>query len=180
MRVHPSAALITALCLAACGKPSPDTNSAPGATADTGTSTASASSSTTPAPTATAGPTDAQKKAILATLPAAYQNADLDNGQAKFALCQSCHTVGKGEAAMTGPNLWGVFGRKAGTAPGFAYSDGVKALGVTWDAPTIDKWISNPRAMVPGTKMTYLGMENAKDRADVVAYLKVVTSAPAS
>jgi cytochrome c len=56
----------------------------------------------------------------------------------------------------------------------------MKALGVTWDAPTIDKWISNPRAMNPGTKMTYLGMENPKDRIDVVAYLKVVTTAPGS
>ncbi len=156
MRVHPSVPVIAALVLAACGKSSPDSNGAPAA----------------------AAPTDAQKKAILATLPAAYRGADLDNGQAKFALCQSCHTVGKGEAPMVGPNLWGVFGRKAGTAPGFTYSDGMKTMGVTWDATTIDKWISNPRAMNPGTKMTYLGMENPKDRIDVVAYLKTVTTAP--
>jgi cytochrome c len=166
MRIHPSVPVIAALLLAACGKGSPEANGAP--VADSGPSTVPAAS------------TDAQKKAILATLPAAYQGADLDNGQAKFALCQSCHTVGKGQAPMVGPNLWGVFGRKAGSEPGFTYSDGMKALGVTWDAPTIDKWISNPRAMNPGTKMTYLGMENPKDRIDVVAYLKVVTTAPAN
>ena len=171
MRVHPFVPVIAALCLAACGKTNGDSNSAPTA-ADNGSSTAS---SAAPAP-----PTDAQKKAILATLPAPYQTADLDNGQAKFALCQTCHTVGKGEAPMVGPNLWGVFGRKAGSAPGFTYSDGLKALNVTWDAPTIDKWISNPRGMDPTTKMTYLGMENPKDRADVVAYLKIVTTSPGS
>jgi cytochrome c len=77
-----------------------------------------------------------------------------------------------------GPNLWGVFGRKSGTSPGFAYSDGMKALGVTWDADRIDHWIANPKAVVPGTKMTYIGMENVKDRTDVVAYLKTVTSPP--
>jgi len=166
MRVHPSVPLLVALALTACGKTGSETNSA--TAADTAPSSA-------PAP-----PTDAQKKAILATLPTAYQGADLDNGQTKFALCQSCHTVGKGEAPMVGPNLWGVFGRKAGSAPGFTYSDGLKALNVTWDAPTIDKWISNPRGMDPTTKMTYLGMENPKDRIDVVAYLKVVTTAPGS
>jgi cytochrome c len=169
MRVQSSALVIAALCLAACGKTHTASNSAP--PADSGSSTTASA----PAP-----PTDAQKKAILATLPAAYQGADLDNGQAKFALCQTCHTVGKGEAPMVGPNLWGVFGRKAGSAPGFAYSDGLKALNVTWDAPTMDKWISGPRSMVPSTKMTYLGMENPKDRADVVAYLKVVTTTPGS
>jgi cytochrome c len=169
MRAHPIVPVIAALCLVACGKTSSGDNTAP-AMVDNGSSP----------PAVAAAPTDAQKKTLLASLPAAYQSADLDNGQAKFALCQTCHTVGKGEVAMVGPNLWGVFGRKAGSAPGFDYSDGLKALGVTWDAPTIDKWISNPRGMVPGTKMTYLGMENSKDRTDVVAYLKLVTTAPAS
>jgi cytochrome c len=130
------------------------------------------------AATASAPPTDAAQKAILATLPAAYQTADLDNGQAKFALCKACHTYAQGGETEVGPNLWGVFGRKAGSVPGFAYSDGLKALGFTWDADKINKWISNPRAMVPGTKMTYVGMESAKDRTDLVAYLKTVTTAP--
>jgi cytochrome c len=165
MRVPAFVFPIAALVLTACGKAGANFNGP--AASDGGSSSAAASA-----------PSEAQKKAILASLPVGYQNADLDNGQAKFALCQSCHTVGKGEAPMVGPNLWGVFGRKSGSAPGFTYSDGIKALGVTWDAPTIDKWISNPRGMDPTTKMTYLGMENPKDRIDVVAYLKTVTSAP--
>jgi cytochrome c len=147
--------------LAACSKPGTPAQSA-------------ASPEATPA----AAPTDAQKKAILATLPAAYQSADLDNGQAKFALCKACHTYTRGGETEVGPNLWGVFGRKAGAVPGFAYSDGMKGLGVTWDADKINSWITKPSAMVPGTKMTYAGMESAKDRTDLIAYLKVVTTAP--
>ena len=122
--------------------------------------------------------TDAAKKAALAALPAAYQSADLDNGQAKFALCKSCHTLVKGGAEMTGPNLWGVFGRKAGATPGYSYSDGLKASGITWDAAKIDQWIANPKAIVPNTKMTYIGMQDPKDRTDVIAYLKVATTPP--
>ncbi|HEY2483441.1 MAG TPA: cytochrome c family protein, partial [Caulobacteraceae bacterium] len=76
------------------------------------------------------------------------------------------------------PDLYAVFGRKAGTSPGFAYSDGLKALGITWDAASLDKWIANPRAMVPGTKMTYIGLSDPKDRTDLIAYLKTVTSPP--
>jgi cytochrome c len=121
---------------------------------------------------------NAEQRAILATLPAPYRNADLYNGQAKFALCKSCHTVAPGAEAAFGPNLWGVFGRKSGTAPGYAYSDGLKRLGVTWTAETLDAWIANPRAIVPGTKMAYAGLEDPHDRTDVVAYLKTVTTAP--
>ena len=150
--------------LAACSKPA-DTTGAPAPSAE----------ATPPTPSE---PTPAQKKAILAGLPVAYQNADLENGQAKFALCKSCHTILEGGTDMTGPNLWGVFGRKAGARPEFAYSPALKALGITWDAASLDKWIANPRAMAPETKMTYLGLADAKDRTDVIAYLKVATTKP--
>lgn len=130
------------------------------------------------APPPAPAPTDAQKKALLATLPAAYQGADLDNGQARFAACKSCHTVAQGGDTMVGPNLWGVFGRTAGGLKGYHYSDGMKALGGVWTAERINSWITSPKAMVPGTKMTYVGMENPKDRIDVIAYLKTVTTAP--
>jgi cytochrome c len=79
---------------------------------------------------------------------------------------------------MTGPNLYGVFGRKAGAAANFSYSDGLKAAGWTWDAAHIDTWITNPKAMVDGTRMSFVGVKDPKDRADVIAYLKVATSAP--
>ncbi|HEY2179761.1 MAG TPA: cytochrome c family protein [Caulobacteraceae bacterium] len=151
------------LALAACSKPAAPSGEAVAPSA---------------APSEAAPPvlTDAQKKTLLAELPAAYQSADLANGEAKFAICKTCHTVVQGGGVMTGPNLFGIFGRKAGTSPGFAYSDGLKTLGITWDADRINQWIANPRAMVPVTKMTYIGMENPKDRTDLVAYLKTVTS----
>ena len=81
-----------------------------------------------------------------------------------------------GAGAAHGPNLWGVFGRRSGAAPGFAYSEGLKRLGVTWTPETLDAWIANPRSIVPGTKMAYAGLENPRDRIDVVAYLKTVTT----
>lgn len=114
--------------------------------------------------------TDAQKK-ILASLPAPYNTADPAAGQSKFAQCRSCHTIEKGGPNLTGPNLYGVFGTKAAEVPGFSFSDAMKSSGLTWDAPTLDKWITDPRAVLPQTKMTFLGVKDAKDRADIIAYL---------
>lgn len=156
------------LALSACQKSQTPAGGAPGADA-----AAPASSS------AAAVPTDAEKKALLAALPAPYNNADVDNGQSRFAMCKSCHVVAKGGENGVGPNLYGVFGRKAASLAGYSYSDALKGLNVTWDAASIDKWISKPSAMAPGTKMTYVGMENPKDRIDVVAYLRTI-SGPAA
>jgi cytochrome c len=129
-------------------------------------------------PAAPVVPTTEAQRNLLATLPAPYRNADLYNGQAKFAVCKACHTVAPGAGAALGPNLWGVFGSRSGTAPGYAYSEGLKRLGVTWTAETLDSWIANPRAVVPGTKMAYAGLEDPRDRADVIAYLKTIATPP--
>jgi cytochrome c len=118
---------------------------------------------------------DAEKAALLAKLPAPYNTADLANGESKFALCSTCHTLPAGGPNMTGPNLHGVFGRKAGTSPGFTYSDTIKATGWTWDAAHIDSWITDPKVAAPGTKMTFAGLKDPKDRTDVIAYLMVNT-----
>jgi cytochrome c len=152
-----------ALALAGCG---------PSGGSSAGNSTATTSAPPAAAPTLT----DAQKKALVAQLPAAYQAADLSNGEAKFALCRACHTTSPGGDDMTGPNLWGIFGRKAGSKASFTYSDDLKNAGWTWDADRINQWITNPRAMLAGTKMTFVGMPDANDRRDVIAFLKVQTS----
>lgn len=124
----------------------------------------------------TAEPTLDQKKAAIAGLPAPYNTADLDNGEAKFAVCKSCHTLTPGGPDMTGPNLSGVFGRQVATKAGFKFSDPLKAQTFTWDVQHLDTWLTDPKAMVPGTKMTFPGFKDAKDRTDVIGYLKAETS----
>ena len=122
-----------------------------------------------PAPTAT------EKAALLAALPAPYDTADLENGRRVFARCRSCHTITEGGPDMTGPNLYGVFGRQAGTHGKYNYSPAVKAAGFVWDAEHLDHWLENPRTFLKGTKMTFAGIPDAADRRDVIAFLKVET-----
>ena len=126
-------------------------------------------------PVAAPGPTDVEKAAALAALPAPYNTGDLDHGKQVFAVCKSCHTIVPGGANMTGPNLYGMFGRKPGTAEGYKYSDVVKAATFTWDAEHLDQWLTSPKTFMPGTKMTFIGVKDAKDRVDLIAYLKVET-----
>lgn len=117
--------------------------------------------------------TPVERAAALAALPAPYDQADLDNGRAVFARCRSCHTITPGGPNMTGPNLYGVIGRVAGTHEGFKYSQTVKAAGFAWDDAHIDHWLQNPRTFLPGNKMTFPGLPDAKDRRDVIAFLSV-------
>lgn len=166
MRVLSSLMVVAlgAAVLAGCGKKSGESDQA-----QTPTEPASA-----PAPE----PTPEQAKALQAALPAPYNTADLAHGKHVFSQCATCHTDTKGGPNMTGPNLYGVFGRKAGSLDGFSYSDGLKAAGFTWDPARVDAWITDPRAVVPNTKMSFAGLKDPKDRADVIAYLKVETTPP--
>lgn len=121
-----------------------------------------------------------QKTALLATLPAPYNAADLANGQRVFARCRACHTITEGGPNMTGPNLYGVFGRAAGAAEGYSYSTAVRQAGFVWDADHLNNWLENPRTFLKGTKMSFAGIPDATDRRDVIAFLKVETGyAPA-
>jgi len=128
-----------------------------------------------PAAPSRPAPTAAQKAALLAALPAPYNTADLDNGRRVFARCRSCHTLTEGGPNMTGPNLYGVFGRQAGTHGKYNYSAAVKSAGFAWDAEHLDHWLENPRTFLKGTKMTFAGIPDAADRRDVIAFLKVET-----
>ena len=112
---------------------------------------------------------------LLTSLPAPYNTADLVNGQRQSALCRACHTFTEGGPDLTGPNLHGVFGRRIGTKAGFAYSEPAKQATFAWDAAHLEQWLANPQTFMPGTKMTFLGIKEPKDRNDLIAYLKVQT-----
>ena len=84
--------------------------------------------------------------------------------------CAVCHSPAAGKN-LVGPSLFGIVGRKASSAPGFKYSAANKASAVTWDAATLDKYLPNPRAFIPGTTMTFAGLKNDTQRADLIAYL---------
>lgn len=163
--------LTLAAVLAGCGQPQTKSQDA---NAQATNAQAAAEQPAAPSPAAL---TPEQMKQVQTTLPAPFNTADLANGQAKYVFCQSCHTITPGGPSMTGPNLHGVVGRKAGTATNYNFSEALKASGVTWDAATLDTWITNPRTMVPGNKMTFMGMKDPKDRTDLIAYL-MVNSAP--
>lgn len=126
-------------------------------------------------PAAPPAPTDAEMQALLASYPAPYNTADLANGKAKFALCQSCHTIAPGGANMTGPNLHGVFGKKTAAHPDYKYSDALKNAGFVWDGDKLNQWLEKPQTFMPGTKMSFAGLKDAKDRTDLIAYLMAET-----
>lgn len=125
-------AAVPILMLAACGNGGADTSSAPAA--------------------APARPprvlSDAEKVTLLASLPAPYNEGDLENGRRAFARCRSCHTIGEGGPDMAGPNLYGVFGRKAGERPRYSYSNAMRTADFTWDAEKLDHWLQIGRAHV--------------------------------
>jgi cytochrome c len=98
--------------------------------------------------------------------------ADPDAGQAVFKTqCGICHSPVAGKN-MVGPSLFGLIGRKSGTIEGFRYSAANKSADITWNAEVLDKYLTAPREVVPGTIMTYAGLKDATKRADVIAYLE--------
>lgn len=101
----------------------------------------------------------------------AHAAGDAKRGAQLFRQCMACHSVAEGEH-LTGPSLAHAWNHKAGTAPGFQrYSDALKRSNLAWDDATLDKWLANPQALVPGTSMTFPGMKEHRDRLDVAAYL---------
>ena len=163
MRVKVMLMIALLAALAACGQPSaPSAPQAP--SLDTG-APASDASLVTPA-----------IAAAIKAMPSPYNQADYTNGRRVFLQCRSCHQTAKDAPATVGPNLYGVFGRKAGAAPGYAYSEVMKNAGWTWDEAKIDQWIENPAKTLPGTRMTFAGLRDPDARRDVIAYLKIETS----
>ena len=98
--------------------------------------------------------------------------ADAAKGEQVFKKCAACHTVDQGAPNQLGPNLWGVMGEAVGSGHGgFAFSDALKSKGGTWSWDTMSSWLKSPKAFAPGTKMTFAGLGNPQDRADIMAFL---------
>lgn len=98
--------------------------------------------------------------------------ADAAKGAEVFKKCTACHTINAGGANGTGPNLHGVMGEAIGQGHGgFAFSDALKGVGGTWTWQNMDKWLQSPRKFAPGTKMTFAGLSNPQDRANLLVYM---------
>ena len=105
--------------------------------------------------------------------------ADVAAGEALFKQkCSTCHTVDNGGANKTGPNLWGIVSRPKASHEGFNYSKALKEKGGNWDFDALNHFLYSPKQYVAGTMMAFAGLKNDKDRTNLVAYLRTVSSAP--
>jgi cytochrome c len=104
----------------------------------------------------------------------ALADGDAARGKTLFSRCSACHAVT--DQNKIGPHLSGVVGRTAGTVAGFSYSKGMVAYAQVWDDTTLDTFLAGPNKLVPGTKMAAGAIANPQDRADLIAYLKTLTT----
>src|SRR5688572_26146415 len=155
-----AAALALVFTLAACGGGAEQTDEAAGVDAPAATDTAAPVATATSTATATPTPT----AAASATTAAATEPA-------AFAVCKACHSVEPGKNGI-GPSLAGIWGEKAGAVPGFEFSDAMKSSGLTWNQATLDRYLTDPRGVVPGTKMAFGGVADAAKRQAIIDWIK--------
>jgi cytochrome c len=110
-----------------------------------------------------------------ATVPA-FAAPDALRGEEIYARCMACHALA---SDRVGPRHCGLFGRRAGSIPGYPYSDAMKNSRIVWNDKTLDRFLANPPATVPGTTMTYAGVADPAERADLIAYLRHANETPA-
>ena len=108
---------------------------------------------------------------VWATTVDARADGDPVHGKVVFNQCMACHSLKEGTNGV-GPSLHGIFGRPAASIPGFFYSPSMKRSGITWDEATLKKYLPDPQGLVPGTKMTFIGLKDPQQVDDVIAYLK--------
>jgi cytochrome c len=106
--------------------------------------------------------------ALAQAAPASVADGDAARGKTLYQACAACHSIDENDI---GPKHRGVFGRRAGAIADYAYSPALKRSDITWDAAALDRWLTNPSAMVPGTKM-FFKIDDPQARADLIAYLK--------
>ena len=110
--------------------------------------------------------------ALAAGAADAALKGDPKAGKEIYTRCLACHTL---TSDSVGPRHCGLFGRRAGSVKGYEYSDAMKRHKVVWNEKTLDRFLANPMKVVPGTNMTYAGVPDPKERADLIAYLKEAT-----
>ena len=182
-----------ALTLAACGGGSEE----PAAPAETMMPAATESAAPAPAPEAEAPaveiPTAEEAEATVehmvedleiveadyseavAALPEPYNTGDYERGESLFRQCATCHLLDPEAGNRVGPNLHGVFQRGVGELEGFNYSDAVLEADFQWTPEQLDDWLENPRAFLPGNRMSYAGMRRPNDRTDLITFLLIKT-----
>lgn len=119
------------------------------------------------------------KEDILKPIAPLLTSANAEHGKEIAKKCTQCHTFDKGGPHRVGPNLWGIIGAKIAHAADFAYSTGFKEKGGTWDYEKLNELLHKPRDFVKGTKMSFVGLQNDQERADVIAYLRSLSDSPA-
>jgi cytochrome c len=113
---------------------------------------------------------------IATTFTSHVRGADVEKGKAIFEQCAACHSF-DGSGDYDGPTLKGVMGRKAGSLEDYRYSAAIKRSDVTWDATTLDKYVADPQAFIPGNRMAFAGIADKGERDDLIAFLTVATDA---
>lgn len=160
-----------------------------GTEAETQSAPAAATPTTEAAPAPAASPVAApvaapagEPSAEFASLPAPYNTADYARGKRTFKLCVSCHLTAEGAGSLVGPNLHGLFGREVGSMDGFVFSDALINADFIWEPSHLDEWLANPRAFLPGNRMSFAGVRKPEDRLALIAYLMLETgyTAPAT
>jgi cytochrome c len=118
--------------------------------------------------------------AAVAEKPIAYYLATADPaaGEQVFKKCTACHNADKGGANALGPNLWDVLGEPVGKGKGFPFSPALSGVGGTWNWDNMSEWLKSPKKFAPGTKMTFAGLSNPQDRANVIAFLNTHSDNP--
>ncbi len=113
-----------------------------------------------------------QEKEKEIDIAALMENADAEAGKSVFKKCSTCHTYKKGGPNRVGPNLWNVYNNEKASDSSFTYSSALKNKGGTWDEESLFHFINNPRKYISGTKMSFGGIRNPKDIANLIAFLK--------
>ena len=120
-----------------------------------------------------------KKKEPLAPIVGLLASADAAAGKKVFAKCKACHQVAKDGKNAIGPNLWNIVNANRGAVAGFAYSDALKSKEGNWSYESLNAFLAKPKDYIKGTKMSFAGLKKAKDRANVVAYLREAADTPA-